>query len=96
MLAPVDLDLSPKLTSLPAQIAKFKAKHYRVVANPDPSALPHPLTGKVIDMVAYGRARTVVVLVRDQDGLRVNGCQDMRAIAQGVRDLGWEMELIKV
>lgn len=74
---------------------EYEGKGYKVVLQPNGSALPEFLHGLQPDLLAYGEDESVVVEVRSRTTLRSTGEEDLREFADRVDSApGWRLELV--
>jgi len=78
------------------QIAKeYEQQGYTVTLYPSASVLPVPLQTCPFGLIAQSDAKTIAVEVRNRDNLTLNGSEDLRQMAELVKQVpGWEFELV--
>ncbi|MGD1861907.1 MAG: hypothetical protein ACFB0E_18285 [Leptolyngbyaceae cyanobacterium] len=74
---------------------EYRHEGYEVTVYPGATELPEALSKCPLDLIAKGTDEVIAVEVRTRESLTLNGFEDLRRIAEKVRELpGWMFELV--
>ncbi|MEM6518448.1 MAG: hypothetical protein AAF892_00860 [Cyanobacteria bacterium P01_D01_bin.71] len=74
---------------------EYRHEGYEVTVYPEATQLPEELSKCPLDLIAKGADEVIAIEVRTRESLTLNGFEDLRRIAEKIRDLpGWMFELV--
>ncbi|MEM1308985.1 MAG: hypothetical protein AAGF98_05685 [Cyanobacteria bacterium P01_H01_bin.153] len=74
---------------------EYRHEGYEVTVYPEATELPEALSKCPLDLIAKGADEVIAIEVRTRESLTLNGFEDLRRIAEKIRDLpGWMFELV--
>jgi hypothetical protein len=74
---------------------EYRKEGYEVTVYPKATELPEALSKCPLDLIARGTDRVIAVEVRTRESLTLNGFEDLRRIAENIKDIpGWIFELV--
>jgi hypothetical protein len=74
---------------------EYRSEGYDVTVYPEAEDLPEALSKCPLDLIARGENRVIAVEVRTRESLTLNGFEDLRRMAETIKQLpGWIFELV--
>ncbi len=74
---------------------EYRNEGYEVTVYPKAEELPAAIASYPLDLVVRGEDKTIAVEVRTRETLTLNGSEDLRRMAESIRQLpGWIFELV--
>jgi hypothetical protein len=74
---------------------EYRNEGYEVTVYPTDADLPPALSKCPLDLIAKGNDKVIAVEVRTKESLTLNGSEDLRRMAEKVKQLpGWMFELV--
>ena len=74
---------------------EYRNEGYEVTVYPEATELPEGLSKCPLDIIAKGADQIIAVEVRTRESLSLNGFEDLRRMAEKIKELpGWIFELV--
>lgn len=74
---------------------EYRHEGYDVTVYPEAAELPESLAKCPLDLIAKGADQIIAVEVRTRESLTLNGFEDLRRMAEKIKELpGWIFELV--
>jgi len=74
---------------------QYRSEGYEVTVYPEAADLPDVLSKCPLDLIARSDEEVIAVEVRTRDNLTLNGFEDLRRMAETIKQLpGWMFELV--
>ena len=74
---------------------EYRSEGYDVTVYPQADDLPESLAKCPLDLIARGKDNVIAVEVRTRETLTLNGFEDLRRIAETIKQVpGWIFELV--
>ncbi|MEM9117201.1 MAG: hypothetical protein AAGD09_04885 [Cyanobacteria bacterium P01_F01_bin.56] len=74
---------------------EYRSEGYDVTVYPQATELPETLSKCPLDLIAKGADKVIAIEVRTRESLTLNGFEDLRRIAEKIKDMpDWIFELV--